>query len=151
MWQGAKQILGSVKSSFPTQILASGKLISNPLKMAIAVNEFFLDKIVKLKSSNNDENSDDATKELESFLNDKNIPNEGFELKELSDEEVSKLVKKMKGKKSCGLDWICGYSLKIVAKDLIPELGELINITFRRGSFTPQWKISKILPAFKNK
>ena len=119
--------------------------------MAIAVNEFFLDKIVKLKSSNNDENSDDATKELESFLNDKNIPNEGFELKELSDEEVSKLVKKMKGKKSCGLDWICGYSLKIVAKDLIPELGELINITFRRGSFTPQWKISKILPAFKNK
>ena len=151
MWQGAKQILGSVKSSFPTQILASGKLLSNPLKMATAVNEFFLDKIEKLKNSNNDENLDDATKELESFLIDKNIPTEGFELKELSAEEVSKLVKKMKGKKSCGLDWICGYSLKIVAKDLIPELGELINITFRKGSFTPQWKISKILPAFKNK
>ena len=41
--------------------------------------------------------------------------------------------------------------MKIVANDLIPEIKELINITIRNGSFTPQWKNAKILPAFKNK
>ena len=147
----AKQILGAVKSNFPTQILAGGKLLSNPLKMASAVNEFFLAKIIKLKENYPSVNQDEATKELETFLNSKDIPSEGFELRELSDQDVLKLVKKIKGKKSCGLDWICGFSLKIVAKDLIPELREMINLTIRNGSFTPQWKKSKVLPAFKNK
>ena len=151
IWQGAKQILGSVKSNFPTQIMASGKLISNPLKMAIAVNEYFLDKIVKLKNTDEPKNHDEATKELKTFLSNKSLPDEGFHLKELSEEEVSKLVKKIKGKKSCGLDWICGLSLKIVAQDLLPELTELINITIRKGSFSTQWKKAKVLPAFKNK
>ena len=148
IWQGTKQILGGIKSNFPTQILAGGKLISNPLKMAIAVNKFFLDKIVQLKSS---EYSNEATDVLESFLNTKEIPSDGFELKELSNDDVLKLVKNLKGKKSCGLDWICGFSLKLVAKDLIPELGELINLTIRNGCFTTKWKLAKILPAFKNK
>lgn len=105
--------------------------------MATAVNNFFLNKIVQLKK-NTPVDVDDAIQELDNFLDDKNIPDEGFELKELTENDVIKLVKKIKGKKSCGLDWICGYSLKIVANDLIPEIKELINITIRNGSFTPQ-------------
>ena len=119
--------------------------------MASAVNEYFLDKIIQLKNTNESEILSNATEELEHFLETKNIPAEGFELKELSEQDVSKLIKKIKSKKSCGLDWICGFSLKLVAKDLIPELAELINITIRNGSFTPQWKRAKVLPAFKNK
>ena len=112
IWQGAKQILGSFKSNFPTQILAGGKPISNPLKMAVAVNEYFLEKIVKLKNDNATVNQNDATDVLENFLSDKDIPNDGFDLKELSEEDVLKLIKNIKGKKSCGLDWICGHSQK---------------------------------------
>ena len=81
----------------------------------------------------------------------KSIQDEGFELLEVTEEEVSKLVRKIKGKKSCGLDWICGYSLKLVARDLLPELTEMINLTIRNGRFTSQWKNAKILPAWKNK
>ena len=71
VWQGAKQILGAVKSNFPTQSLAGGKLLSNPLKMASAVNDFFLAKIIKLKENDPSVNQDEATKELETFLNSK--------------------------------------------------------------------------------
>ena len=151
IWQGAKQILGSVKSNFPTQIMAAGKLISNPLEMASAVNEYFLSKIVNLKNDENIADCEAATEELEAYLNKKKIPADGFELKEVSEEVVSKLIKRIKGKKSCGLDWICGLSLKVVAKDLLPEITELINITIRKGRFATQWKKAKILPAFKNK
>ena len=150
VWKNAKQVLGSARSSFPTQILAEGKLISKPLEIASAVNKFFLNKILKLKETGQDDHTD-ATKGLEEYLKKKKPPTEGFSLSELGDEDVLKLVKKLKGKKSCGLDWVCGYSLKIVAKDLIPELRTIINLSIRNSRFTSQWKCSKILPAFKNK
>ena len=143
-------MLGSARSSFPTQILAEGKLISKPLEMAKAVNKFFLDKIIKLKE-NSPADHTNATDALESYLQEKTLPEEGFKLKELEDVDVIKLAKKLKGKKSCGVDWICGFSLKIVAKDLLPELKILINLSIRNNRFTKQWKFSKILLAFKNK
>ena len=150
IWKSAKQVLGKVRSSFPTQILAMGKLISNPQDMATAVNEFFLTKIRKLK----EETLRDATqntKALENYMNKKSFPEDGFRLKEVSTVDLLKIVKKMKGKKSCGLDWICGFSLKLVAKDLIEELQTLINLTIRTHRFTEEWKKAKILPGFKNK
>ena len=106
---------------------------------------------MKLKEKAQDNDHSNATGGLESYLENKNLPAEGFSLKELRDEDVVKLIKKLKGKRSCGLDWICGYSLKIVAKDLIPELRTIINLSIRNNRFTSQWKYSKILPAFKNK
>ena len=115
------------------------------------MNEFFLEKIVKLKNDNATVNQNDATDVLGNFLSDKDIPNDGFDLKELSEEDVLKLIKNIKGKKSCGLDWICGHSQKIVAKDLVPDLRELINITNRKGRFTPRWKIAKICQLSKTK
>ena len=151
VWKNAKQVLGSTRSSFPTQILSEGRLISKPLEIAKAVNKFFLEKIMKLKENAQDDDHLNATKGLESYLKNKNLPAEGFRLKELRDEDVVKLIKKLKGKRSCGLDWICGYSLKLVAKDLIPELKTVINLSIRNNKFTNQWKHSKILPAFKNK
>ena len=57
----------------------------------------------------------------------------------------------MKGKKSCGIDWICGYSLKLASKYLIQEIGMLINISIKTGQFYSKWKYSKILPGYKNK
>ena len=46
-----------------------------------------------------------------------------------------KLIKSMKGKKSCGLDWLWGYSLKLAAKDLVPELKPSKNTSIRTGRF----------------
>ena len=75
----------------------------------------------------------------------------GCSLKEISEEETKKLIKNMKGKQSCGLDWICVFSLKIAAPELIPEKTALINIFNRSGKFYSRWKQSKILPYHKQK
>ena len=72
-------------------------------------------------------------------------------MKEISEEETKKLIKSLKGKKSCGLDWICGYSLKLASNELSPELEKLINISIKSGQFYSKWKLSKVLPGFKNK
>ena len=64
---------------------------------------------------------------------------------------MKKLLKTLKGKKSLGLDWICGYSLKIASKCLSEELKTVINISIRKKQFVTKWKCSKVLPGWKNK
>ena len=81
----------------------------------------------------------------------KNVPNEGFCLRELDDDNIKKLLKTLKEKKSLGLDWICGYSLKMSSKCLTEELKALINLTIRKKRFVDEWKCSKVLPGWKNK
>ena len=58
------------------------------------------------------------------------MPAGGFELKEISPEQMKKNIKGMKGKKA----WICGYSLKISAPPLSEELRFLTKLFFRSGS-----------------
>ena len=89
--------------------------------------------------------------ELKRFLTSRKPPEDGFKFKEVNDEEILKLIKCLKGKKSSGLDWICGYSLKLAAKLLLPELKVLVNLTFRHGKYYSKWKKTKVLPGFKNK
>ena len=74
---------------------------------------FFIDKIKKLKEEFSVSEEDDPISELKKYLSKKSIPREGFSLKELNDEDVEKLLKQMKVKKLLGLDWNCGFSLKL--------------------------------------
>ena len=61
------------------------------------------------------------------------------------------LIKTISGGKSLGMDWICSYSLNIVASDLAPVLKSVINLSIRSGQFGTEWKLSKVLPGWKNK
>ena len=49
VWKTASQVLGKVRSTFPSQIVINGKLLSKPIEMATAMNHFFIKKIAELK------------------------------------------------------------------------------------------------------
>ena len=147
VWKMTSQILGKSRSDFPAQMMFGTKLISKPIQIANAMNDFFLKKISTLKESFFQD--DDPKVELRRFLSEKNIP--GFSLREITESETRKLIKKMKGKRSCGLDWICGFSLKLAAPELIPEITALVNISIRSGKFYTKWKQAKVLPGYKCK
>ena len=152
IWKTAYSVLGSYRSSFPSQIMIFGKLVSKPILLATGMNEYFIKKIVDLKSNDAQEVDTEAANDvLKTFLSHKTIPNEGFKLKEITSEEMNKLIKGLKGKKSCGLDWICGFSLKIAAPELADELKFLTNLSIRTNKFSSKWKYAKILPGYKNK
>ena len=61
------------------------------------------------------------------------------------------IYSRMKGKKSCGLDSICGYSLKLGFPIIKDELKYLINLSLQKGKFCQSWKKSKIIPIYKRK
>ena len=76
------------------------------------MNKYFIKKISDLKTNNNiDEN--EALEQLNNFISTKTLPAEGFQLREISKEKTLEIIKLLKGKKSLGSDWICGYSLKL--------------------------------------
>ena len=151
LWKTAYSALGSFRTSFPSQILHAGRLISNPQAMATEVNKFFVNKIAQLKTENPHDERLDSLVELKNFISKKEIPKEGFELREINEEEMDVLIKNLKGKKSLGLDWICGYSLKLAAYTLKEELQILINLSIKKKEFVTKWKYTKVLPGWKNK
>ena len=151
IWKTAYSALGSFRTSFPTQILHAGSLISNPKVLATEVNKFFTNKIAQLKSDYPHDGSLDSLVELKKYLAGKEVPKDAFELREISNEEMDVLVKNLKGKKSLGLDWICGYSLKLASKVLKEELRALINLSIKNRQFVEKWKYTKVLPGWKNK
>ena len=103
--------------------------------MASGMNEFFLNKIRKLKLENQrDLNFEEAALKLDKFLSGKNISSQ-FSVQEIDDKQMKELIKTISGKKSLGMDWICSYSLKIVANDLKPVLKQIINLSLRTGQF----------------
>ena len=67
MWKSAYQLMGSSRSSFPSQMLFGQKLLSKPIDIANAMNDFFLKKISKIKGTIED-NEADPLGELEQFL-----------------------------------------------------------------------------------
>ena len=67
MWNDIKCLIGSARSQFPSQLLIGGKLLSKPLDMAVAMNNFFISKINDRKQNNTAEGS--PTDELRKYLN----------------------------------------------------------------------------------
>ena len=152
LWRNAYQALGFVRSTFPSQLLVAGGIVSKPLDMANKVNEFFIQKIKGIKNILSEEHgNNDPLLALRKFIAKRRVPVDGFEVKEVTEEEMSRILKTMSGKKSCGLDWICGHSLKTVARILEPEIRHMVNLTIRNHSYVNSWKCAKVLPGFKNK
>ena len=89
--------------------------------------------------------------ELKKYLSTKNIKRNQFRFKEVTQQKFISLLSQLKGKKSSGPDWICGFSLKLAAKILQEELRYLVNLSILSGTFSKEWKRTKVFPAFKNK
>ena len=125
-------------------------MIQTRSEIANEMNKYFIAKVAKLKQ-NKKIKPEESLAGLKNFLKDKNVERNGFSLKELNNLQILKLVKSLKGKKSSGTDWVCGYSIKIAAPELLPELKRLVNLSIKTGRYYSKWKYSKILPGYKNK
>ena len=57
----------------------------------------------------------------------------------------------MKGKRSCGVDTIDSYSLKLAAPLIEEALLHLINLSIEKYTFARNWKPQLLMPTFKKK
>ena len=58
-------------------------------------------------------------------------------------------MKKLKGNRSSGIDFIDGYSIKLASPIIEDVLIHLVNLSIRKSLYPQLWKSSKISPHFK--
>ena len=63
--------------------------------------------------------------------------------------DLSKIMKKLKGNRSSGIDFIDGYSIKLAYPIIENVLIHLVNLSIEKSQFPQLWKSSKINPDFK--
>ena len=75
---------------------------------------------------------------------------EPFSLRQVSEEEVLKILRSMKNKKSVGIDGISMYILKLSASAIISSLTHIINTSLSVGVMPLHWKQAKVIPLYKS-
>ena len=132
-WKLVRGIMGTTKNLSPTAVKdQDGNMVSNPSKLATIFNNYFLDKVRLLREKTNTPAKVDPVVRLQNWLIKEKKPIPVFSLQEISRTKLRKLVKKMKGGRSCGVDGIDSYSLKRAApliEDALLHMGKLIEYT----------------------
>ena len=62
---------------------------------------------------------------------------------------VAEIISGLKNSKSCGLDNIDTYILKLIKPHIVPAVTHIINLSIQTSTFPEDWKYSKIVPLYK--
>ena len=72
-----------------------------------------------------------------------------FTLEPVSCEALLQIIKKLKDKKSAGVDGISNHLLKNAAEYMIKPLHKIINLSINTGTVPQQLKVANVIPLYK--
>jgi hypothetical protein len=144
--------LNTSKRSFsntPSIIRHNNEVFTKPIDIANAINDAFLKKVRDLRGKVNENADTDPKERLQTFLSKRNEVIPEFDLKSINKRKLRKLLKKRKGNRSCGIDYIDGYSIKLAAPLIEDIILHLVNLSIERSLYPSLWKVNKVSPQFK--
>ena len=110
------------------------------------MNDFFVNKIEDLKVKIDGTLKSDPLEQLKKKVERKNLK---FSLKTVSVKAVTKIMKKMKKKKSSGTDGVTQECLLTGSDVLAVPLTHIINTSIRSGEVPAHWKEAIVVPILK--
>ena len=72
-----------------------------------------------------------------------------FSLKAVYPDEIGKIISSLKSTRTCGLDNIDSFVIKLAKEELVPMITHIINLSISQEKFPDGWKTSKIIPLHK--
>ena len=129
----------------PTNILNNGKQIRSPKDISNVMNNFFKDKVTKIRENFRDED-DDAIRILEALIK---PPDVRFDFKEVKPLDVYDIIYEADNTKSTGTNSVSMYVLKQIPSFAAHSICHLFNSIIRTGIYPEDLKVSKILPILK--
>ena len=145
IWKNLKLWLGWSKGGPPTKLIQNGNIVTKPSSLAKIMNEYFVSKVKQLR-----ENLPDVPGNPLNLV--KNLMKNrscSFTFKPSHPDEVLKLITNLKATKSCGVDNIDAYVIKLAKHELLPVITHIVNLSLSNQVFPSQWKMSKIIPLHK--
>ena len=152
LWSNANDYLNTSKRSYsntPTILRDEGKTFTNPRDIANAFNDTFLKKVRDLRAQVGGDAQVDPKVRLQKFLDKRSDAIPTFEIKSITKRTLRNILKKRKGNRSSGYDYIDGYSVKLAAPLIEDILLHLVNLTIEKSEYPTLWKVNKVSPQFK--
>ena len=145
LWKNIKGWLNWKSSGPPTQLFSDGSLINTRKGLATTMNTFFIYKVNQLRQGIPDNNSD-PLKILRETMSTRSC---SFTMKPVHPDDILKIIINLKNSKSTGLDFIDTFVIKLVAKDILPAITHVVNLSIREASYPRAWKLAKVAPLLK--
>ena len=123
--------------------------MTQPRDIANALNDTFLMKVSDLRSKTSSDPIVSPSIRLQRFLNKRELCVPELSLRQISITELRNILRKRKGNRSSGIDFIDGYSIKLAAPLIEDILLHLVNLTIEKSEYPQLWKINKVSPHFK--
>ena len=143
-WKKVKKYKIS-ENAVPTRVKVDDKLTSSPIVIATAFNEFFVEKVKKIRE-NIPKTSIDPIDILAAVVP---KPASTFNFSPANTEEVYEVIKNMKNSKNTGVDNISAAFIKKIPRVCAPLMCHLFNNILRTSTFPKILKRSRILPLKK--
>lgn len=145
VWKNLKLWLGWTKGGPPTKLIHNGNIVTKPKDLAKVMNEYFITKVRQLRQKIPDipGNPLNLVKKL---MKNRNC---NFQFQPVHPDEVLKIITNLKATKSCGVDNIDAYVIKLAKVELVPVITHIVNLSLENQIFPLQWKMSKIVPLHK--
>ena len=94
----------------------------------------------------------DPTANLRNLLNRRPHPRiEGLSLSSVSPDNINKIIKGLKNSKSCGLDNLDTFIIKLIRPYIVPSITHIVNISISTEEFPSLYKRAKVVPLHKGK
>ena len=145
IWKNVKSWLSWGNSGPPSRLFTNGEMLTSPYRVAGAMNNFFISKVGLLRNSIPDTEEDPLQKLRDVMKNRKCV----FALHSVTPSDVEKLIAGLKNSKSTGTDYIDTFIIKLVARDLVPAITHILNLSIAQSEFPNIWKHSKVVPLLK--
>ena len=145
LWKNMLGWLGWCSSGSPSKLYHAGQIITSPARLAEIMNNFFISKVEKIRE-NLPLATDDPLKTLKHIM--KGNKSE-FKLAAVHPDTIKKIIKKLKNSKSCGMDNIDTYTIKLMGDDIIPAVTHIVNLSIEQATFPSSYKLAKIIPLLK--
>ena len=145
MWSAIKDLLPKDRDSGISTLVVNGQTVTDPSDISNAFNSFFIDTGVKLAKS-----IPTTLKKTIDFLRNF-MPNIDcrFHFKEVTVDDVTRLLNNLPSDKATGLDHISGKLLKHSAPVVARSLAHIFNKSLRNGRFPTVLKQASAAPIFK--
>ena len=146
MWKNFKTITNNNKQVPPRNINHNGKFITSIKDICDIANQFYIDKIKKIRDNFTINNKINPINILSSLI--KRNPNQIY-IKYATNEQILKIISKAKNKNSVGPDIVSMKVVKKLSPFIVPHITHLVNAIIRTEVYPSNLKLSWISPLLK--
>ena len=145
MWKNVLGWLNWSSTGSPSRLFHGGRLFTSPKALAEIMNNFFIEKICLIRQKLPAPN-EDPLKMLKHLMKDRKST---FSFSAVHPDVVHEIIINLKNSKTCSVDDIDTYMIKMIAHEIVPAITHIINLSIQQATFPSLYKIAKVIPLFK--